>query len=141
MAQMIDETRVKDQVAEPVAGSSDPLEEAYRRSINLPIADVVKVLSEMLGNTLVMRLAGVKDPAAVACWAKGERAPRPASDEKLRTGFRVVQVLTRTDNAHAARAWMIGLNPQLGDVAPIIALAEGQLRDVVVAAEAFARSS
>ena len=113
---------------------------AFTQSVRLSIAEVTAFLLEVLGRSLVLRLAGITDPHAVRDWVAGTRQPRPATETRLRTAYRAFQIINAADNEYAARAWFIGLNPQLGDEAPTIAIREDRLRDVIVAAEAFART-
>jgi hypothetical protein len=114
---------------------------AFEQSVRLRIEEVTRFLVEVLGRSLVMRLAGVTDPNAIGDWATGARHPRTASEQRLRTAYRAFQTVSSSDNEFAARAWFIGLNPQLGDQAPIDAIREDRQKEVVVAAEAFARTS
>ncbi len=114
---------------------------AFTQSVRLSIAEVTAFLLEVLGRSLVLQLAGITDPHAVRDWVAGTRHPRPPTETRLRTAYRAFQIINAADNEYAARAWFIGLNPQLGDEAPTIAISEDRLRDVIVAAEAFARTS
>jgi hypothetical protein len=111
------------------------LQHAHRRATETTIADLVKTLQEVLGRQLVASLAGV-DVKTVDRWAEG-RKPRADSEARLRTAFQVYQLLLSRDSDHTARAWFLGLNPQLDDVSPIEALREGRLREVIVAAKSF----
>lgn len=115
--------------------------DAYEQSVRLPTEQVTRFLLEVLGRSLVMRLAKVTDPNAVGNWASGARQPRTANEQRLRTAYRAFQTVSLADSEHAARAWFIGLNPQLDDQTPIDAISEDRLKDVVVAAEAFTRTS
>ncbi|HEX7133735.1 MAG TPA: hypothetical protein VF228_14255 [Iamia sp.] len=112
----------------------------YEASVRDSIASIVQFLIEMLGVRLVLHIADRSDPGAAASWASGERKPRQAAEQKLRTAYRAFLTIQFADNEHTARAWFIGLNPQLGDEAPATALREAQLRDVIVAAESFAQT-
>jgi hypothetical protein len=128
----------KDQLQSPVLDSPDP---AFTQSVRLSISQITNVLLEVLGRALVQRLAGISDPQAVRDWIEGKRQPRAATEMRLRTAYRAFQIINAADTEHAARAWFIGLNPQLGDEAPVTAIQKDHLRDVLVAAEAFARTS
>lgn len=110
--------------------------EAHRRATEATIADLVKTLQEVLGRQLVAALAGV-DVKTTDRWAEGQSKPRQESETRLRTAFQIYQLLLSRDSEHTARAWFLGLNPQLDDVSPIEALREGRLREVVVAAKSF----
>ena len=118
-----------------------PPPDPYTSSIKLSISEIANVLVEALGRSLVMRLAKVSDPHAVAGWVEGTRTPRDPQQLRLRTAYRVFQIINAAENEYAARAWFIGLNPQLDDEAPIDAIRNDDLKDVVIAATAFARTS
>ncbi len=113
---------------------------AHQDSVNLSISEVVKLLQDGLGTKLVAHLAKVSDPKAVADWANGSRPPRGAAEARLRTALQVFRLLQEADSSHVARAWFIGLNPQLEDEAPANALREDRLKDVLAAARAFAQA-
>jgi hypothetical protein len=49
----------------------------------------------------------------------------------------VFQLLQEEESAHTIRAWFIGMNPQLNDKAPAMAIREGKTRDALVAAKSF----
>lgn len=121
------------QAASAQAGS------AHRDSVALPLPEVVQVLREVLGTTLVAHIAG-SDVKAVAEWSTGSRAPQPAKDARLRAALQAVRLIQAVDSPHVVRAWFIGLNPQLSDEAPATALSQDQLKDVLVAARAFAEA-
>lgn len=112
-------------------------QEAHRRAVEATFADLVRVLQETLGRSLVAFLAGGVDPRTVDRWARGATKPRPDSEARLRTAFQVLQLLLSRDSAHTARAWFIGLNPQLDDRSPAQMLHDGKLGDVMVAAKSF----
>jgi hypothetical protein len=110
--------------------------QAHRRATEASIADLVKTLQEVLGRKLVAAIADV-DVKTVDRWADGKSHPRPESEARLRTAYQVYQMLLRGDSEHTARAWFLGLNPQLDDISPIEALSEGRTREVLVAAKSF----
>lgn len=112
---------------------------AHRQAAEASTADIVHFLEETLGRTLTAHVAGGVSAKTVRRWVDGER-PRRAAEERLRTAFHVFQLLLASgDSEHTVRAWFIGLNPQLDDVAPAQALHEGKLREVMVAAKSFVR--
>jgi hypothetical protein len=114
--------------------------EPFASSIRLSIAQITRFLIETLGRSLTTHLAGVSDPTAVNGWANETRSPRTDTEKRLRTAYRAFQTVSSADNEFAARAWFIGLNPQLGEEPPATAIREDRLQDVLVAAEAFART-
>lgn len=111
--------------------------EAHRSAVESSIAQVAGYLQEVLGRKLVATLAGVNDPKAVGRWAEGERAPRHAAEERLRTAYQVFRLLLSEESQYTVRAWFIGLNPQLNDESPVAAIREGRFQEVWVAAKAF----
>ena len=113
---------------------------AYEDAVTLAITEVVKRLQDALGTKLVAYLASVSDPKAVGDWARGTRPPRRGAEERLRTALHAYRLLEEADSVHVARAWFIGLNPQLDDEAPASALREGRQKDVLIAARSFAQT-
>jgi hypothetical protein len=64
-------------------------------------------------------------------WARGEHTPRQAHERALRDLFQVVSLLVESgEAASTARAWLIGSNPQLEDLAPIEVFHEGQVDSI-----------
>ena len=90
----------------------------------LPLPALVRSLQDVLGQRLVAVIASVADAKAVGKWAKGERAPHPDAERRLRDTFQVTQLLLRQESAETVRAWFVGMNPDLGDRAPALVLAD-----------------
>lgn len=111
-------------------------DQAHRLSVEYSTQDVAGVLLEQLGRKLTAHVSGVADPGAVTGWTKG-RKPHPDAEERLRATLQVFTLLQAEENSHVARAWLIGMNPQLDDGAPADALREGRYRDVLAAARAY----
>jgi len=100
------------------------------------LPDIVQFLQETLGQKLVAHIADV-DPKTVGRWASGDSSPRPPAEQRLRLAFQVFHLLQEEESPHTIRAWFIGLNPQLDDVAPATAIRDGHLRDALIAARAY----
>jgi hypothetical protein len=79
----------------------------------------------------------VQDHKASAAWALSKRTPQPAAEQRLRAALQVFLLLQSEENAHIARAWLIGMNPQLGDSSPAEVLRDGRFKDVQAAARAY----
>jgi hypothetical protein len=111
-------------------------QEAFNQSVRSDIPGLVTFLQDLLGQKLTAIIADVTDPKAVGQWARGERRPHPDAEERLRQAYRIAHLLLRVDSAPTVRAWFRGMNPQLDDRAPALALAKEPER-VMQAARAF----
>lgn len=109
---------------------------AHAQAHRLPIAIVASYLQETLGQRLTAVIAEVSDAKAVGKWAKGQRTPQPDMERRLRDAFQITQLLVRTESSETVRAWFTGMNPDLGDRAPALVIAEDPVR-VLHAARAF----
>ena len=85
---------------------------------------------------MVAYMTSVRDPKGVGQWARGTQVPRLEAERRLRATYQVLQLLLTVDSPHVARAWLIGMNPQLDDEAPADVIREGRLREALVAAQA-----
>lgn len=113
-------------------------EEIHRMALRQPASTVAASLQEMIGQRLVAFAVGVRNPKLVGRWARAEHAPRQAHERALRDLFQVVSLLAESGESGATvRAWLIGSNPQLGDLAPIEVFHEGHTERVKRAAQAF----
>lgn len=113
---------------------------AHLHTTRLAIANIAETLQDVLGQKLTAHLAGLTDTKAIGEYAKGTRTPRPEVESRLRLAFQVFQIIVDADSDHVARAWFIGLNPQLNDDTPADAIRNDRLKDVVIAARAFVNS-
>lgn len=109
---------------------------AHQDSVALRLSDIVAFLNENIGANLTAYIAE-KSPATVGRWARDEQSPTDRIERRLRETYRVYQHLTGDDSNHVARAWLMGLNPQLDDESPADVLREDRLREVLIAAKAF----
>lgn len=103
----------------------------------MPIADVVEVLVNVLGSKLVAVIAGVKKTSIVRSWVNGETAP--PCELRLRHALEAVIVLLEEGPA-VTRAWFVGSNRYFDHKPPALILQEGPDdigADVVGAARAF----
>jgi hypothetical protein len=111
----------------------------HRQSITSPVSEVASVLQEILSRRLTAYIVGVADGKTISRWSSGEITDiRDAAIEKrLRTTYEITQLLMTNDSAQTAKAWFIGLNPQLDDVSPAEAIRNDQLKESLAAARAF----
>ena len=114
--------------------------QAHRESLSLSFAELVSQLADTIGRKLIAYVAGVKDTRAVERWIAGSQ---PYGDValRLRLTFQVVRTLLEHDSREVVQAWLMGVNPELGDRVPLRLLREGDLAvvapEVLAAARAF----
>ena len=108
----------------------------HSRSVQLDIADVAATLQQHLGQALLAVIVD-KNVRTVARWSSGEVKPPQATEKLLRDACQVFEVLLTVDSESVARAWFMGMNPQLADASPAEALAGGQAMTVLAAARAY----
>jgi hypothetical protein len=109
---------------------------AHRKTTETSISDIAAFLSETLGVGLTAYMCDV-DRKTVGRWKATGKA-RAAHERRLRAAYQAFQLLHSRDSEHTVRAWFLGLNPQLDDESPAEAIREDRLRDVAVAAKAYA---
>ena len=102
----------------------------------MPTLDLVRYLADMLGYELLAYISD-KSTKTIKRWHSGATSPSLAVEQKLQTTVYVFQTILESDSDHVARAWLIGLNPQLDDEAPADLLRQGEYKAVVTAAKAF----
>lgn len=112
---------------------------AHKEAVSTPLNELVSALQARLSRRITAYIAGVDSVKTVTRWASGEvvTVRDHEMEQRLRTAYEVFLLLTNYESVNTVKAWFIGLNPQLGDVAPIDALREGQLKEVLSAARAF----
>src|SRR5512142_1541237 len=105
------------------------LEQAvYGQAARTPIAQVAAYLQDVLGQRLTAVIAETRDAKAVGKWARGQRAPQPDAELRLRHAFQIVQLLVQSESAETVRAWFVGMNPDLEDEAPAVVLGKDPVR-------------
>lgn len=106
------------------------------RVADVPLGDQVRALKEMLGPGLMSLTMGV-DSTTVERWIKESSAPSLDNEKRIRTAYQIFSLLKPVEASATIRAWFMGMNPQLEDLSPAEAIAEGKLREALAAARAF----
>lgn len=113
---------------------------AYRESLTLSFPELVKRLTDVIGRKLTAYVAGVKDVRALDRWMEGSE-PYGEAEARLRFTFQVVSTLLEHDSAKIIQAWLMGVNPELGDRVPLRLLREADLNsaaaEILAAVRAF----
>ncbi|WP_329167279.1 XRE family transcriptional regulator (plasmid) [Streptomyces sp. NBC_01717] len=110
---------------------------AHRDTAQQAIADIARFLQDNFSQRVTAYVAGIEDAKQVGKWCKAQNAPRFDSEVRLRTAYQIFRIIEGAENCHTARAWMIGMNPQLEDDSPLQAIAEDRFKDVMAAARSY----
>lgn len=118
---------------------NDLLSSTYSYTTTQDIHETTRQLVSQLGITAVSYLAGAKDMKQAAKWQQADGPePRQEPTRRLMAAHRAWQMVATTENDYVARNWFIGANPRLEELSPLEALREGQIKQVLNAATAFA---
>ncbi len=113
---------------------------AHRESLRLPISEITSRLVNLIGRKLTAYVGGVRDVRAVDRWMAGRELYGQA-EPRLRFAYQVVRMLSEREEPKVIQAWLIGLNPELGDRVPLRLMREGNIEviapEVMGAARAF----
>lgn len=118
------------------ARTAEAEERAHQASMD-SISTIAQFLQDTFSQRTVAFLAGVRDVKQVGRWCREQNAPRYDSEVRLRAAYQVFRYVEECENRHIARAWMMGMNPQLEDHAPLHALANDHFQDVMAAARSY----
>lgn len=109
---------------------------SHKRSIGNGRDDVLRTLVNGLGKKAVAAVFE-KDVRTIERWLKSTSSLGMDNERLLRDTYQIFLLIEEADDVHVARAWFLGMNPNLGDHSPIEVLAEGRAREVVAAARVF----
>jgi hypothetical protein len=115
---------------------ADDLTLSHRSAAEVPFPDQVQALKRMMGPKLLALAIGVDD-STIDRWIGAKSQPNLQNEAKVRACYQVYELLKPVDESPTIRAWFMGMNPQLDDRSPAEAVAEGDLREVLMAARAF----
>ncbi|MEU3226212.1 XRE family transcriptional regulator [Streptomyces sp. NPDC006976] len=112
---------------------------ALRTTTELRPDQMAQLLQDTFSQRVAALIAGIEDPKQVGRWARSQNTPRIDSENRMRAACQVFAFISDCENQHIARAWMLGMNPQLDDDSPIEAIAEGRFKEAMAAARSFQR--
>ena len=95
----------------------------------LPMPEIITALVSIVGKKLTAYIAGVKDTRALVRWMEGAHSYNEA-ERHLRFAYHVVMTLSTVDSPSVVQAWLMGVNPELGDRVPIRMIREKNLDKV-----------
>ncbi len=100
------------------------LENAHDKAVRTSAPEIARYFQDLVGQKLTAYMSGVSDPKAVGKWASGQRPPRGESERRLRDAYQIAMLISAYDSDNTVRAWLVGMNPLLGDQAPATVIAE-----------------
>lgn len=103
--------------------AADLIAEAHRSTVTTPAAELATHMQELFGQNLTALMSGVENPKTVGRWVRGQE-PHPANLARLRDVFHIATLLELATSRQTVRAWFMGMNPDLGDRAPALVLAD-----------------
>jgi hypothetical protein len=116
--------------------------QAHDHAMSIPIRQVVRELSDLLGSTTVAVIGGVGESRAVQQWMHDREPQRPHA---LRFALQVATMIATVADRDVVRAWFHGSNPRLNDDIPMLLLRDRPLVEtqgpMLAAARAFALRS
>lgn len=97
----------------------DELGAGGQRSSAMDVREVVRLLNDTLGPTLVAALSGSHDPEIAQRWAL-EDGPEPDAGavKRLLLAHKAWTLVSNSEGDDVARSWFVGENPCLGDGSP-----------------------
>jgi len=122
----------------PLTKTHERRTSAHRRAIASDVPTLTKTLQKHLGQALLAVIVD-SSPRAIARWISGDTTPSATTERLLRDVAQIFDVITTVDTPQVARAWFMGMNPQLDDQAPAELLAKDPsvTRSIMAAARAY----
>lgn len=112
---------------------------AHADTIRTDIREIAARLNDSLGAVLVAALAGSPNRKASYTWARSNGSmPTIPVIKRLQCAHAQWLLISAADGEQVARMWFIGMNPSLGDISPIEAIAADRFADVASAAREMA---
>lgn len=114
------------------------LKDVHAQAMRATLSEIADMLYRLLTGKIFAYMAGVKDVRTLTRWANGEtREIRVEHETRLRAAYEIATLLLHFDAPETVRAWFIGMNPELDDIAPITVIRHDRLQDALGAARAF----
>ena len=109
---------------------------AHELAVDHDQKEELRALVAALGKHTVAAVFGI-DARAIERWLKPGVQLKVEDERRLRDAFQVFSLIEEADDARVARAWFLGMNPQLNDDSPVEQLAAGNAREVLAAARSY----
>ena len=109
---------------------------AHELAVDHDQTEALRVLVAALGKHPVAAIFS-RDARTIERWLRPGVQLKVEDERRLRDAFQVFSLIEEADDAQVARAWFLGMNPELGDDAPVEQLAAGNARAVLAAARSY----
>lgn len=109
---------------------------AHEMAVGVDQAEMLRALIAALGKYPVAAIFS-QDVRTIERWLKQGVRMKVEDERRLRDAFQVFSLIDDADGADVARAWFIGMNPELDDDSPVEHLAAGNARGVLAAARSY----
>lgn len=100
-------------------------------SVQPDLETLLTYLRSRLGPILIGAMCGTEGPAPLDLWLT--RPPDIETEGKLRIGYDATKAICEREGAPLARAWLMGMNPQLDNGNPLTEIGKGNGRNVLIA--------
>jgi hypothetical protein len=97
--------------------------QAHQRAVTTTPTEMASRMQDLFGQNLTALVCGLDNPKTVGKWAHGQM-PHASNLTRLRNAFQIATLLELAESRQTAQAWFMGLNPDLGDRAPALVLAD-----------------
>lgn len=95
-----------------------------------PMEEIVGTLRQQIGSELVAFAMGEDDGKTIRAIGAG-RPAGPDLEDSLRDLAEVTEELMQRNDARTVKGLMVGMNPELGDQAPLALFRDGRAAEVV----------
>jgi len=102
--------------------------------------EALHALVAALGKYPVAAIFG-QDARTIERWLKPGVRMKEEDERRLHDAFQVFSLIEEADSADVARAWFIGMNPELDDDSPVEQLAAGNASAVHAAARSYVNAA
>ena len=109
---------------------------AHELAVSSDQKEALRALVAALGKYTVAAIFG-KGAPTIERWLKSGVSTKVEDERRLRDAFQAFSLVEEADDADVARAWFLGMNPELGDDSPVEQLAAGNARAVLAAARSY----
>ena len=103
-------------------------------------SEALRALVAALGKYPVAAIFG-EEARTIERWLKTSLQLKEEDERRLHDAFQVFSLINEADGADVARAWFIGMNPELDDDSPVEQLAAGNSRSVHAAARSYVNAA